>query len=75
MKWMIIAAALSLGACSPLSAITGAPGQTSHAEVLRALGEHMQGCERHYQGGIGLGASFTFNIDCPAQPPADQIGG
>jgi hypothetical protein len=57
-------AALGLAACTPLSALTGAPGQTSNAEVLRALGEHLDQCERHYQGGLGLGASFTFTIDC-----------
>lgn len=67
---MILIAMLSAAACSPLSAITGAPGQTSNTDVLRALGEHMQGCDRHYQGGLGLGASFTFNIECKAQPPA-----
>jgi hypothetical protein len=32
------------------------------------LGEHISGCDRHYQGGLGLGANFTFNIDCKAQP-------
>lgn len=67
---VLAAAALSAGACSPLSAITGAPGPNSHNETLKALGEHIEKCDRHYQGGLGLGASFTFNIDCKAQTPA-----
>lgn len=66
---ILVAAALSATACSPLSAITGAPGQTSNAEVLKALGQHIEGCDRRYQGGLGVGASFTFNIDCKARPP------
>jgi hypothetical protein len=69
MKQLImIGAVLGLGACAPLSATTGAPGPNSHNETLKALGEHIEGCDRHYQGGIGLGANFTFNIDCKAQP-------
>lgn len=67
---ILAAAALSAAACSPLSAITGAPGQTSNAEVLKALGQHIEGCDRRYQGGLGVGASFTFNIDCKARTPA-----
>ena len=59
---------LGLGACSSLSALTGAPGADSHQETLKLLGEHISNCDRHYQGGIGLGANFTFNIDCKAQP-------
>jgi hypothetical protein len=69
MRLILAAAMLGLGACNSLSALTGAPGPASNADVLRAMGEHMQGCDRHYQGGLGLGASFTFNIDCKAQPP------
>ncbi len=64
-------AAIVVTACSPLSALTGAPGPNSHNETLQALGEHIEGCDRHYQGGFGLGASFTFNIDCKAQTPKD----
>ena len=64
------AAALAIGGCSPLSALTGAPGQATNADILRALGEHMDGCDRRYQGGLGVGASFTFVIDCKARPPA-----
>ena len=61
-------AALTMNACSPLSAITGAPAADSHEATFRALGEHIDGCDRHYQGGVGLGANFTFNIDCKARP-------
>lgn len=66
---ILMAIAVGAAACSPLSAITGAPGQTSNAEVLKALGEHIEGCDRRYQGGLGIGASFTFNIDCKARAP------
>ena len=57
-------AVIGLAGCTSLSALTGGPEPASHAEVLRALGEHMEMCDRHYQGNLGLGASFTFNIDC-----------
>lgn len=53
-----------LAGCGSLTALTGGSEPASHAEVLRALGEHMETCDRHYQGNLGLGASFTFNIDC-----------
>jgi|GEM_PF-3037094 len=73
MKPMILlAVAFSLGACSPLSALVGAPGAGGHTETLKALGEHIDKCDRHYQGGLGVGASFTFNIDCKAPSPAAQ---
>lgn len=72
MKPMILlVATLSLGACSPLSALVGAPVSGGHSETLKALGEHIDKCDRHYQGGIGVGASFTFNIDCKGQPAAN----
>jgi len=62
--------ALALGGCATLP---GVGGQPSNLEVLEALGEHIGQCDRHYQGGLGVGASFTFNIDCKGQPaPADQ---
>lgn len=64
---LCVVAALSLSGCGTLSAVTGGPGQTDNAEVLRALGEHLDKCDRHYQGGFGLGASFTFTIDCQGQ--------
>lgn len=67
-RLICLAAMASLAACSPLSALTGAPGQTSHSEALKGLGEHIERCDRQYQGGFGLGASFTFSIDCKAQP-------
>jgi hypothetical protein len=73
LKSMILAAAsLCFGGCSTLSSIAGAPGSTDNAEVLRALGDHLDGCDRYYQGGFGLGASFTFTIDCKSAPPARQ---
>ena len=68
MRLILAAAVLSLGGCSSLAALAGAPGVDTHQETLKALGEHISGCDRHYQGGIGLGANFTFNIDCKAQP-------
>ncbi|PZQ59241.1 MAG: hypothetical protein DI570_16405 [Phenylobacterium zucineum] len=34
-------------------------------EALNAS-DDIDGCDRHYQGGFGLGASFTFTIDCKA---------
>lgn len=73
MRRLIIAVAtLSLNACSPLSAITGGPGATRANDTLTALGEHIEKCDRSYQGGFGLGGSFTFNIDCKAQPAPDD---
>ena len=62
--------AIGLCGCSSLSPLGGAPGSTTHGRTLQALGEHIDRCDRHYQGGVGLGASFTFNIDCKAQPAA-----
>lgn len=59
---LVIAAGLS--GCASLPALTGRAGDSGQAEALRALGEHLDGCDRHYQGTLGLGASFTFNIDC-----------
>lgn len=66
-RLICIVAAANLAGCGSLSAIAGAPGQASKAEVLRALGEHIDGCDRHYQGSLGVGASFTFNIDCKSR--------
>lgn len=67
-RMLLLAIAATLAGCAPLSAMTGAPGQTNNAEVLKAIGNHLDGCERHYQGSLGLGANFTFSIDCPVQP-------
>lgn len=68
-RTMVVAvAALSVAACSPISALTGGPTADTHNQALKALGEHIDRCDRHYQGGFGFGASFTFNIDCKAQP-------
>ena len=58
---IVILMAASLGACASLT------GQGDSAETLRTLGEHIDRCERHYQGGVGVGASFTFSIDCKGE--------
>ena len=71
-RWIIGFAALRVGACSPLSAITGGPGATRADDTLKALGEQIEKCDRSYQGGFGLGGSFTFNIDCKAQPTPED---
>ena len=63
----ILSAAIGLSACTSLSPLAGGPKLTGNQEVLRALGEHLDKCERHYQGSFGLGANFTFNIECRAQ--------
>lgn len=36
-----------------------------------AMSDHIESCDRRYQGGIGVGGGFTFSIDCKAQPPKD----
>lgn len=59
--------ALGLSACATLP---GGANPSSSLEVLKVLSEHASQCARHYQGGLGVGASFTFNIDCPTQPQA-----
>lgn len=62
------ALALSLGACAGIPGVGIGTGATSTdtVETIKALSAHMGQCDRHYQGGIGLGASFTFNVDCKA---------
>ena len=54
---------LSLGGCAALGPDTG--------EILKAAGEHIEQCERDYQGSIGLGGSLQIRIHCPAKasPP------
>ncbi|MEW5685775.1 MAG: hypothetical protein AB1942_12730 [Pseudomonadota bacterium] len=69
--WIALAGALCLSSCGTLSSLTTGPTGSDNAEVLRALGDHLDGCDRHYQGGFGLGASFTFTIDCKAVEAAD----
>ena len=64
---LLIAAGLALGACA-CATLPGAPGQPGNLEVLKLLSDHASQCDRHYQGGLGVGASFTFNIDCKGQP-------
>ena len=67
------AAPLLLSGCASLSAMTGATAPAGQAEALRAIGEHLDGCDRHYQGSLGLGGGFTFNIDCKSRtPPQDK---
>ena len=63
-RLICIVVAAGLSGCASLSTLTGRAGDTSQAEALRAIGEHLDGCDRHYQGTLGLAASFTFNIDC-----------
>lgn len=64
----MMAASLALGLCGCAS-LSGRP---SDVEVLKLLSDHASQCDRQYQGGLGLGASFTFSIACRAQsaPPA-----
>jgi hypothetical protein len=61
---LLIAAGLALGLC----ACASLPGQSNNVEVLKLLSDHASQCDRRYQGGLGVGASFTFNIECKAQP-------
>jgi hypothetical protein len=57
--------ALSGAACASF------PGAGPNAnDTLKTINAHIETCERHYQGGLGVGAAFTFRIDCPAQTPA-----
>ncbi|MBL8552953.1 MAG: hypothetical protein JNL41_01655 [Phenylobacterium sp.] len=71
----MMAAGLALGLCGCASL----PGRPGDAEVLKLLSDHAAQCDRQYQGGLGLGASFTFSIACRAQPappaPRAQEGG
>ena len=62
-----LAIAIGLSGCASLAPLAGGTKPGGNAEILRALGEHLDKCERHYQGSLGLGASFTFNIECPAR--------
>lgn len=70
----LIAAGLALGLC----ACASLQGQSNNVEVLKLLSDHASQCDRRYQGGLGVGASFTFSIDCKAQPASpgeSQDGG
>ncbi|MCW5760267.1 MAG: hypothetical protein KIS90_10915 [Phenylobacterium sp.] len=65
---MVATAALSAGGCASLPG--GSAG--NDVEVLKLLSDHAAQCDRKYQGGLGVGASFTFAIDCKAAPqPAE----
>ncbi len=37
--------------------------------------QHIEQCDRHYQGAIGVGITGAFEISCKAQPPASPAGG
>lgn len=63
----ILAVAVGLSGCTSLAPLAGGVKPGSNVEILRALGEHIDKCERHYQGSLGLSASFTFNIECRAR--------
>lgn len=63
--WFLMPTLLS--GCASLSAMTGAATSPTQVDALRAIGEHMDGCDRHYQGSLGLGGNFTFNIDCKSR--------
>lgn len=54
-------ACLSLCGCASMS-----PAQT---EALKIGLQHIEGCDRTYTGGTGIGAAFTFNINCRAIRP------
>lgn len=66
MRLTILASCVALSGCAGLQSLTSNPSSDA-VDTLKALGDHIDGCDRHYQGGIGLGASFTFNIDCKAK--------
>lgn len=55
---------LALAGCGTL---TGA----EKGKALQMGLEHIEGCDRTYTGGTGVGAAFTFNIVCRAReaPP------
>ncbi len=62
---VIAAACFTLPACASLPGGSGIPSQ-----IL----ENLDGCRRLYTGGTGLGATFSFHIECqpsPAAPPVD----
>jgi hypothetical protein len=58
---------IPLACAATLSACASLPGEhgDNSGEVLKAINAHIETCERHYQGGLGVGAAFTFRIDCP----------
>lgn len=67
----LLACLLSLSGCAGLATPGG-------AAALKAGLQHIETCERHYAGGAGLGAMFTFRIDRmpqPGQATADRPAG
>jgi hypothetical protein len=76
MRVLILAAALllsgcALGGCASVPGLNGGPVDPN--QTLKTFNEHIETCERHYQGGLGVGAAFTFRVDCPARPFAQPI--
>lgn len=72
-RWLLAGlVALTLPGCSTLAGLGGNPSRSDQAEILRALGDHVDHCDRHYQGSLGLGGGFTFNIDCKAREAGSQ---
>lgn len=67
MHRLFLAAALTLG---PLG-LAGCTGWSpaDKQEAFKAGLEHIEACDRSYQGGTGMGAAFTFSITCKAQAP------
>jgi hypothetical protein len=58
-----LAAALALPGCASMPGGSGIPSQ-----IL----DNLDGCKRMYTGGTGLGATFSFHIECqPSEKPAD----
>jgi hypothetical protein len=65
---------IPLACAAALSACASLPGaqRDKSGEVLKAINAHIETCERHYEGGLGVGAAFTFRIDCPARQDVAQ---
>ncbi|WP_293907464.1 D-Ala-D-Ala carboxypeptidase family metallohydrolase [Phenylobacterium sp.] len=59
----VAALATGLTACAGM---TGA----DRTEALKLGLQHIEGCDRTYTGGTGVGAALTFNIVCKARPMA-----
>ncbi len=63
------AVALAAVAAAALSGCAGLP-VADRTQALKYGLEHIEGCDRTYTGGTGVGAAFTFNIVCRARDPA-----
>ena len=77
MKPHIIAAAAA-GASIVLSGCAGVghlfEPVAGGASVGEALLQHIEQCDRHYQGALGAGVTGAFEISCKAQPPVNLAG-